>query len=273
MEKGIVKENKKLQIITEKELSCQNSENERKFGELITANIYKIKRGDKFVTVCDYYNENTPLNIPLDEKLSPNENAQKYFKKYTKLKNTIKAIQPQREQAEEERDYLLSVLSELNAAQNLSDLQEISFELQQSGIIKNENEREPSRSQKKIDAKISFRTFEYNGYTIRAGKNNIQNDRLTFTSKPSDVWLHVKEYHSAHVVIESRGSKLPDEILQIASEICAFYSEAQNGSKVPVDYTLKKYVKKPPKAKYGSVIYTDFKTVYVMPNAHKNLEI
>jgi len=265
------KENKKLQIIQEKQLACQNMENERKFGELITANIYKIKRGDKKVCVNDYYNDNAEIIIPLDEKISPNANAQKYFKKYTKLKNTLKAIAPQREQAESEHSYLTSVLVEINSAQNLSDLNEILDELKQSGVVASEDKN--GLSKKKNDLKINYRTFEYSGYKIRAGKNNIQNDKLTFSSKPSDVWLHVKDYHSAHVVIETQGGKLPDAILEIACEICAFYSEAKNGDKVPVDYTLKKHVKKPPKAKFGSVIYTDFKTVYVTPNSHKNLEI
>lgn len=268
---SLKKENKKLQIILEKELACKNMENERKFGELITANIYKVKRGDKKVIVYDYYNDNAELSIPLDEKISPNANAQKYFKKYNKLKNTLKAIAPQKEQAESESIYLSSILLELNCAKTMNDLNEIIDELKRHGLIKNEEKN--SNSKKKTDLKIPFRTFEYSGYKIRAGKNNIQNDRLTFSSKPSDVWLHVKDYHSAHVVIETQGGKLPDVILEIASEICAFYSEAKNGDKVPVDYTLKKYVKKPPKAKFGSVVYTDFKTVYVTPNSHKNLEI
>lgn len=265
------KENKKLQIIYEKELSCQDMEKARKYGELITANIYKIKRGDKTVSVIDYYNDNATLDILLDEKLSPNANAQKYFKKYTKLKNTLKAITPQKEQAEIEKTYLLSILSEIESAQNVTDLNDVLDELKESGIVK--TEEKISNSKKKADSKIIFRTFEYSGYKIRAGKNNVQNDRLLFMAKPSDVWLHVKDYHSAHVVIETQGGKLPDVVLEIAAEICAFYSEAKNGDKVPVDYTLKKHVKKPPKAKFGSVVYNDFKTVYVTPSSHKNLEI
>ena len=263
------KEIKKLQIIAEKELSCQNAEDERRKGELITANIYKIKRGDKWVEVIDYYNENKPVKIPLDDKLSPNENAQKYFKKYTKLKNTLKAIIPQKEQIISESEYLKSVIAEINSAQNTADLLEIEEELKQSGIIKGEEKKQNSKKQ---NAKINIRIFEYSGYKIIAGKNNLQNDKLTSLARPSDTWLHTKDYHSAHVIIESMGKHVPDEILQLAAEICAFYSEAQHGDKVPVDYTLKKYVKKPPKSKFGSVIYTDFKTVFVTPNAHKNLE-
>lgn len=263
------KEIKKLQIISEKELACSNAEDDRRRGELITANIYKIKKGDKFVIVDDYYNENAPLKIALDEQLSANANAQKYFKKYQKLKNTLKAIIPQKEQCENECTYYKSVLSELNIAQTIKDLYEIEEELKQSGLIKNDS---PIKGSKK-EEKISYRVFDYNGYKILAGKNNIQNDKLTFSAKPSDIWLHTKEYHSAHVIIQSSSLHVPNEILQIAAEICAYYSEAKNGDKVPVDYTQRKYVKKPPKSKYGAVIYTDFKTVFVTPNSHSNLEI
>ncbi len=263
------KEEKKLQIIEEKTLACENAEEERKRGELITANIYKIKKGDKSVIVDDYYNDNAPLKIALDEQLSPNANAQRYFKKYVKLKNTIKAITPQKEQAISECEYLKSVLAELNIANTIKDLLEIEDELKQAGLIKSE---QSAKSSKK-DEKINYRVFEYGGYKILAGKNNLQNDKLTFSAKPSDIWLHTKDYHSAHVIIQSSSSHLPNEILQIAAEICAYYSEAKTGDKVPVDYTQRKYVKKPPKSKYGAVIYTDYKTVFVTPNSHSNLEI
>ncbi|MBR3865017.1 MAG: NFACT family protein [Clostridia bacterium] len=263
------KEVKKLQIIADKELACDGADVQRKFGELITANIYKINRGDKFVIVDDYYNENKPLKISLDEQLSPTANAQKYFKKYAKLKNTLKAIIPQKEQCKAECEYLKSVIVELNIAQNINDLEEIESELLQSGLIKGQ---ENKNNNKKVE-KISYREFNYLGYKILAGKNNLQNDKLTGSAKPNDMWIHTKDYHSAHVIIQSSSAHLPNEVLQIACEICAFYSEAKNGDKVPVDYTLKKYVKKPPKSKYGAVIYTDFKTVYVTPNSHKNLEI
>ena len=263
------KEQKKLQIIAEKELACEDAENQRRKGELIIANIYKIKRGDKSVTVDDYYNDNAPLIIALDEQLSANENAQKYFKKYTKLKNTLKAIAPQKEQAEYECEYLKSVVAELESARTVNDLIFVEEELKQGGYVKSNEKIKVSKK----DDKIEYRFFEYNGYKIIAGKNNLQNDKLTASAKPSDLWLHTKDYHSAHVIIPNATSHLPDEILLLAAEICAYYSEAKNGDKVPVDYTQKKYVKKPPKSKYGAVIYTDFKTVYVTPNAHKNLEV
>ena len=262
------KEEKKLQIIREKELACSDAETLRQLGELIISNIYKIKRGDKTVTVENYYDDNNQLEIKLDEQLSPNANAQKYFKRYNKLKNTLKAIGPQKEQAEYECEYLQSVLAELQIAQNVADLTAIEDELKESGIIKVDVKVKTSKKQEKIE----YRIFEYNGYTIYAGKNNVQNDKLTFSARPSDLWLHTKDYHSAHVVIPCGSSHIPDEILQLAAEICAYYSEAKNGDKVPVDYTQRKYVKKPPKSKYGAVLYTDFKTVYVTPNAHKNLE-
>jgi len=266
----IKKERKKLSIINDKLLSCAESEKLRRYGELITANIYKIKRGDKCVVVDDYYNDNAELTIPLDEQLDANRNAQKYFKRYTKLKNTYKAVIPQKEQTESEIEYAESVISEIQAADDVQSLNLVRDELIESGYIQSTDNKNKKRNEK---APVEFRTFEYNGFRIRAGKNNVQNDKLTFSAKPSDCWLHVKDYHSAHVVIESNGKHIPPEILGIGAEICAYYSEAKNGSKVAVDYTLKKYVKKPPKAKFGSVIYTDFKTVYVTPDSHFNIEI
>jgi len=265
------KERKKLIIINDKLLACEDSERTRQLGELITANIYKIKRGDKQVSVVDYYNGNKLVNIPLDGQLSPNQNAQKYFKKYTKLKNTVKAVEPQKRQAEEEIDYALSILAEIEAADDVQALNFVREELIECGYIQLPTQNQTKKNFDK--AKYEFRNFEYGEFKIRAGKNNIQNDKLTFSSKPSDCWLHVKDYHSAHVVIESNGKHIPEEIICIAAEICAYYSEAKNGSKVAVDYTLKKYVKKPPKAKYGSVIYTDFKTIIVTPESHSNMEI
>lgn len=266
----IKKETKKLQIINDKLISCADSEKLRRYGELITANIYKIKRGDKSVVVDDYYNDNAKLTIPIDEQLDPNHNAQKYFKRYTKLKNTYKAVIPQKEQTESEIEYAMSVLSEIQTADDVQSLNLVRDELIESGYIQSNDNKNKKRD---VKAPAEFRTFEYNGFKIRAGKNNLQNDKLTFSAKPSDCWLHVKDYHSAHVVIESNGKHIPPEILGIGAEICAYYSEAKNGGKVAVDYTLRKYVKKPPKAKFGSVIYTDFKTVYVTPDSHSNIEL
>lgn len=269
---ALKKEKKKLSQIADKLLSCKDAETVRRHGELIVSNVYRIKKGDSFVIVDDYYNDNAKLKIALEEQLSPNQNAQKYFKRYTKLKNTVKAVIPQKEQTESEIDYLQSVLSELNTANDIKSLSLIRDELIEGGYIKLPNDKSTSPKKKKNAVNEKYRTFEYSGYRIRAGKNNIQNDKLTATSKPSDCWLHVKDYHSAHVVIESNGGHVPDEIIEIAAQICAYYSEARAGSKVAVDYTLKKYVKKPPKSKFGSVIYTDFKTIIVSPDSHGNLE-
>lgn len=267
---ALKKERKKLQAVLEKENACQGGEKYRIFGELITANIYKIKRGDKKLEALNYYENNEPIEISLDEALSANANAQKYFKKYVKIKNTIKAIAPQKQQTLAEVDYLESVLTEIQTSNKIEDLNEIELELKQSGVIKSE---EKSVKIKKADLKIQFRAFEYGGFKIRAGKNNMQNDKLVLISKPADTWLHAKNYHSAHVVIESNGKHVPDDIIQIAAEICAYYSEAKGGGRVEVDYTLKKYVKKPAQTKPGFVNYTDFKSIFVTPNSHENLEI
>lgn len=269
---ALKKEKKKLSQISDKLLSCNDAENIRRKGELILSNIYSVKKGTDYVIVDDYYNNNEKLKIALDQRLSPNQNAQAYFKRYTKLKNTRKAVLPQKEQVEEEISYLQSVLSELNNANDLKTLNLIYNELIESGYIKTSDNKKANIKKKNAQPE-KYRTFEYGGYKIRAGKNNIQNDKLTASAKPADCWLHVKNYHSAHVLIENNGNHVPDEIIEIAAQICAYYSEARDGSKIPVDYTLKKYVKKPPKTKPGSVIYTDFKTIIVSPDSHENLEI
>ena len=114
-------------------------------------------------------------------------------------------------------------------------------------------------------------TFVLGDFLIKCGRNNVQNDALTFGAAKDDVWLHTKGFHSAHVIVETHGARIPDSVLLVAAEICAYHSKARGGDKVPVDYCLKKYVKKPPKSKPGGVIYTDFKTVLVTPNAHAEL--
>ena len=116
------------------------------------------------------------------------------------------------------------------------------------------------------------RMFEKGGFLIKVGRNNIQNDTVTFSAARDDVWLHTKDFHSSHVIIETGGRSVPDDVLLCGAEICAYYSKARNGDKVPVDYCQKRFVKKPPKAKPGGVIYTDFKTVLVTPSPHSEIE-
>ena len=263
---ALIKKNaKKLQAESEKILSCEDYEQNRLKGELLTAYMYLVKEGMSEVTLENYYDENKPVKISLDKNLSPNKNAQRYFKKYSKEKKALEITSAQKEQTEKELGYLGSVKLEIDKAEDGSDFEDIESELIGEGIL-------PQPKFKKRQEKESpYRVYSVNGYIVKCGKNNVQNDRLTARAFKDDLWLHAKAYHSAHVIIETKGEKIPDDVIVIAAEICAFYSEAQGQTKALIDYAEKKYVKKPPKAKSGSVIYTDYKTVAVTPNAHTEL--
>ena len=259
------KQQKKLAIALEKQRAAENLEDDRVCGELITANIYRLKKGDERATLYDYYADRERA-IALDKNLSPSENAQRYFKKYNKQKKTLEAVRPQIEEANAELEYAKALASEIGLAESDADFAEIARELRDAGILRSDapakkrTEELPSRE----------RVYEIGGFTVRAGRNNLQNDRVTGRAKPEHLWLHVKNYHGCHVIIEGTG-RYPDEVVRAAAEIAAYYSDGRTGDKIPVDYCRKKFVKKPPKAKSGQVFYTDFKTAFVTPHAHGEL--
>ena len=264
---GLIKKlGKKLQGESEKILAASDSETLRLKGELITANLWKLNGGESECVLENYYDENKPVKIALDKNLSPNQNAQRYFKKYAKEKRTLEIIIPQKEQTERELTYLQSVLLEIGQAAYISDFDDIEEELISSGITP------PPKFRKKRTEETPYRVYNVFGYTVKCGKNNVQNDRLTGRAFKDDLWLHTKNYHSAHVIIETKGEGIPDNVIEAAAEICAYFSDAKDGAKVPVDYTFKKFVKKPPQAKPGAVIYTDYKTAYVNPDRHEEFK-
>lgn len=265
---GLIKKlGKKLQGESEKILACRDAETLKIKGELITANIYRLKEGMESCELENWYDDYKPMKIALDKQLSPSKNAQRYFKKYSKEKRTLEIIIPQKEQTEKELSYLNTVLMFINQATKISDFKDLEDELISVGLLP-----KPKFKPKTVE-ESAYRVFNVDGYTIKCGKNNIQNDRLTQRAFKEDLWLHTKNFHSAHVIIETKGETIPDKVIEVASEICAFYSDAKAGSKVPVDYCFKKFVKKSPQAKPGSVIYTDYKTCYINPNPHNEYEI
>ncbi len=256
---------KKLQIVLEKILSCKDMQKDRIFGELLIANLYRLKGGVESVELEDYYQSPPALiKIKLDKNLSPKENAERYFKKYNKAKKTLSAVEPQKVELENQLKYVNSLYDEIDLCEKVDEFIEIEEELKIISIVK---QAKNSTAKKKKQAP-NFRVYEYQGFKILAGKNNIQNDQLTMNASRTDLWLHTKDYHSAHVIIESNNNQIPNEVILYAAEICAFYSKASGSDKVPVDYTLKKFVKKTPGAKIGSVIYTNQKTILVTPNKH-----
>ncbi|MCD7728462.1 MAG: NFACT family protein [Clostridia bacterium] len=260
---------KRLAIIHSKRSDCGDMEDIKLKGELITANIYAIERGMASFEAVNYYDENcSKITIPLDRQLSPSENAQRYYKKYAKLKRTAAALDIQQREADREKEYLASIRCHIDAADDEKDFDGIETELAAAGLIKLPEDK---RKKKKTDEKPVYRQFIYNGYKIIAGRNNLQNERLTKSLAESDVWLHTQKYHSSHVAVLSEGRSVPEDVIKIAAEICAYYSEARQSGKVPVDYALKKYVKKPSASKAGFVTYTEYKTAIASPDAHADL--
>ncbi len=257
------KAKKRLATILAREKDCVTADQNKIFGELILANIYKIKPRDKWLKTINYY-DGEDVEIPLDENLTPSQNAEKYYKKYNKQKRTLIAIEPQKEEAIKEVEYLNGALSELENAESINELTLVLEELIIAGYVKNN-----ASQKRKAEKQTEYLEYVVEGRNIKVGRNNAENDRLTGSSRGEFTWLHVKDYHSSHVVIEG-DLALSDKVIKVASEICAYYSKCRNSDKVEVVYTLKKHVKKPPKSPLGFCVYTNFKSIIVKPN--KNVE-
>jgi len=261
------KQTKKLQETLERLKDAEKAENFRIKGELLTANLYRLEKGMTEIELENWYApEGGSINISLDSTLSPSKNAQKYFKTYNKYKRAKEILTPMLKTEEAEIDYTDSVVAAISSAETILDLKEIETELTEMGLLRAQKERAGG---KKKEVLIPFREYEFDGVKIYAGRNNLQNDRLLREASPDDIWLHTQKYHSSHVIIALEGRQVWDELLLYAAEICAYYSEGKDGDKIPVDYCKRKYVKKPNKSKAGFVVYTDYKTVLVKPNAHK----
>ncbi|MBQ7912845.1 MAG: NFACT family protein [Clostridia bacterium] len=254
---------KKLQDTLERLSEAEKAEEYRVKGELLTANLYRIEKGMSGVELENWYDEKGgTVKITLDTTLSPAKNAQRYFKIYNKHKRTAEILTPMLKNERAEIEYVDSVLVSIANAENALDLKEIEVELTELGLLRAPKERVGG---KKKETPLPYREFEFEGFKIYAGRNNIQNDRLLRDASPDDVWLHTQKYHSAHVIIAARGGQVRDEIILRAAEICAYYSDGRDGDKIPVDYCKRKFVKKPNKSKAGFVVYTDYKTVLVKP--------
>ncbi len=240
---------------------CEKREEYRIFGELIKANIYMISKGDNCAEVVNYYDEaGGTVKIPLDIKLSPPENAQKYFKEYKKLCAAESLLSELISEAEEELRYIESVFESLSLAETSEDLAAIRAELEKEGYIR------AARAKIKTAPSPPMRFKTSGGLTLLVGKNNIQNDELTLkVAAKNDLWFHTKNVHGSHAILVLEKEPTDEDIIE-AAMIAAYYSKAKNSSSVAVDYTPARYVKKPSGARPGMVIYTTNKTVYVTPN-------
>lgn len=240
----------------------------RLYGELITANIYSLQKGMKQCSLMNYYDPNgSYVDIVLDENRTPQENAQWYFKKYSKSKAAHSHATDQLKQARWELEYLENVLYSLEEADSTESVEEIREELREQGYIRKTNSR-----LKSLRKSAPFTFMSTDGYTIHVGRNNMQNDELTLkSSKSEDLWLHTKNIPGSHVIIASLPEPIPDTALVEAAGLAAWFSKAKNSTRVEVDYTRVKYVRKPSGAKPGMVVYVNYNTVIVDPLDPENL--
>ena len=249
----------------EKELAaCQDRDHLRICGELITANLYRMERGQSRLTAQNYYDENcADMDIPLDVRLSPQENAARYFKQYAKAKTAEKYLTAQLQKGGEELQYLESVLQELAQAESEQDFNDIRTELTDGGYLRGRGKKQPGfqRASKPREFRSSA------GLRILVGRNNRQNDRLTTKDAGKrDIWLHTQKIHGSHVILCTGGTEPDEQSLMEAASLAAYFSQAQSSTKVPVDYTPVKFVKKPAGAKPGMVVYTTYQTMLADPD-------
>lgn len=236
----------------------------RKRGDLITASLYKMKKGDRLLETEDFFEEKAPIiHIPLDPLKTPQQNAAAYYREYNKAKTAEKYLGGLIEQGEKEEAYLASVIDEISRAENERDFAEIRRELTETGFIR----QQKATKREKIKESAPLRFLSSTGMEILVGRNNSQNDRLTTkTARRSDMWLHVQSIHGSHVII-SCGDSLPDATtLREAASLAVYFSQARGSGKTPVDCAQVRFVKKPSGAMPGAVVYTDYTTLIAEPD-------
>ena len=254
---------KKIYLQNEELSACADREYFRICGDLIQANLYQIPKGSSSCKVQNYYDENlAEIEIPLDPAVSPTANSQKYYKKYQKAKTAEQVLKVQISKAEDELDYISSVMDSLSRAGSLRELDEIRLELSEQGYIKSK-----TKKQKNLSALPPIEFTSKSGFKILIGRNNKQNDDLTlkFANK-NDIWLHAKDIPGSHTIIITNGQQPDDETVLFAAQLAAAHSKAKNSNKIPVDYTRVKFISKPNGSKPGKVIYTNQKTLFVAPH-------
>lgn len=252
---------KKIDILNKSLKECSEKDAYRIQGELLTANIYDFKKGVNEYKALNYYSETEEyVSIKLDENKTPSENIQFYYKKYNKYKRAEEMAEIQLKLATEEINYLSSVLTNIKNSDNYEEIEESRQELIETGYLKF---KKGSNKKKKVSKPLHF--ISSDGIHIYVGKNNMQNDYLTLKlADKHDIWMHTKDIPGSHVIIKNFGDT-PSKTLEEAATLAAYYSKAKESSKVPVDYTEVRNVKKPSGSKPGMVIYYTNKTIYVNP--------
>ena len=254
---------RKLALQEEELASAARMEEYRLKGEIINANLWQLKKGMTEARLPNFYDENGgDITVELDIQLTPVQNAQRYFKKYQKARSARETAAQQKEKTIEELTYLESCLLDVGKCVGESELEEIRQELVRTGYMKRVTNR---RQQRALPQSKPYRYQSSEGIDILVGKNAAQNDRLTGSARPGETWLHAKDMPGSHVIIrhDAASGPVPDRTLLEAAMLAAWYSKGQRSSSVPIDYTLRRYVKKPGGAAPGMVIYTNQRTLYM----------
>ncbi|MET3940895.1 putative ribosome quality control (RQC) complex YloA/Tae2 family protein [Paenibacillus sp. PvP094] len=254
---------KKLDNLNKDLLEADDAEKYRLWGELLFASLHQISKGDKSVELVNFYDEDqATITIALDPLLTPSDNAQRYFKRYNKYKNSLAVIHEQLGKTKDEIVYLDNLLQQLSIA-SMNDIEEIREELVQQGYLRDRNKK--GKKKKKNDRPTVHQFTSTEGIDILVGKNNLQNEYVTNRlASANDTWLHTKDIPGSHVVI--RSTDFGEATLEEAAQLAAYFSQAKESSSVPVDYTFIRHVRKPSGAKPGFVIYDHQKTLFVTPN-------
>lgn len=262
---------KKLENIDVKLKECDEMDKFRLYGELLTANLYKINSGINCdsISVENYYDNNSIITIPLDKSISVQKNIEKYFKKYNKLKNALVIVSKQKKEAEQELNYIESIVFNLSNSKNLNDINEVYEEIAENISTKKAiSKQEKNKSKKQASNKIELDSQIIDGYTVYIGKNNIQNDYISLKfSSPNDIWFHTQKIHGSHVLLRNSENldieEIPENVLFNCAKLAKENSKASSSLNVSVDYCYAKFVKKAAGSRPGMVIYNNFKTIIV----------
>ncbi len=261
---------KKLALQEQELANAAKMEEYRIMGEVLNAHLYELQRGSTEAVLPNWYDPaGGTIRIPLDERLTPSQNAQRYFKKYQKARSAREVAAEQREKTLSELDYLEGMLLDVDKCVGESELEEIRGELVRTGYMKRVTNRKQLRA---LPQSKPYRFLSADGIEIHVGKNAAQNDRLTLGARGEEMWLHAKDMPGSHVLIRQEG-EIPPATLKQAALLAAWFSKGQRSSSVPVDYTRRKYVKKPSGAAPGKVIYTHHRTAYMTPEEKEIREI
>lgn len=258
---------RKLENINQKLKECDNMDKYRLYGELLTANLYKFSNNQNFseVEILNYYtNEN--IKISLDEKYNVSKNVERFYKKYNKLKNTLEIVSEQKKDAEKEIDYIESIIYSLESAKTMEEINQIYNEISENFSNRKEFtlDNNKNKSKNKQD-EIKIQEINIQGYKILVGRNNSQNDYLTFSvGNREDLWFHAQKIHGSHVILKTNGQDdIPENVIFEAAKLAKQNSKGSNSSVVPVDYCKLKFVKRAQSRKLGMVNYTNFNTILV----------